>query len=175
MEYLPIKIKIYKGEKYIYPDLDKIPSSIRKELTWTKYIDVYGLGMQYDRINSLTIRGVSEGYCGTVVPSDFAEAAAALYPDQIKILTEAEWTTFYDVNLHGSEPEEIINHDALLVISIRMQMEKDGTLPAPSQEVLNERIKALDPNDSTVPGVIKNTRKRWADYKTGLTIKIKEI
>lgn len=175
-EYLPIKIKVVRGlNEFIYPDLNQISSSIRKELTWQKFTELYGTNIRYDTVDSVILNNNAEGYCGSVVPKAFATEAKRLFPDLITIMSEIEWEDYYNNNLAKYDPLEHVDYDVLKVHQLRMQMEKEGMIPAPSQEILEERRNSLDP-DCPAPGIRKNVTKKWENFKEIKKIKIyKEV
>lgn len=157
IEMVPIKVKILRKSNghADYPDFNQVSSSIRKGLVWSKFIDVHGIQWHYNKLKSLG-KGHSHGECGTLVPSDFAEAAESLFPDRVEILTEAEWETFYNDYAHVNEEDEDIDIDVLQKIKLKQDL---GIALTAQQQ------KAIDPNDDTVRGIKKNKNKLWADRK----------
>ena len=62
---------------------------------------------------------------------------------------------FYDNKAHVYEPDEVLDKDILDGIKAKQ------ALQIPSTKSQN---KALDPNDLT-PGIRKNNKKKWSDFK----------
>jgi len=165
---VPIKIKLcmkmVDNEKRIdYPALNNLSSNTRKGLGWSVYVDIYGIGLHYDKVENLGT-GADCGYACTCVPKDFADAAANKYSLLISIISEAEFEKFYNERSHVYEPENIINHERLMGLKAAIDL---GALQANAPEV----TKALDPTDRCA-GICKNMNKTWADCKScykGLT------
>ena len=101
-----------------------------------------------------------------LIPKAFADEAVAAFPSEVSKLTEAECETFYD-DRHGSRLEqEKVDESALKRFVVR---EQAGETLTPEQA--SEKAKALDPDDPT-PGIVKNPRRTWADYKAWREIKV---
>lgn len=157
-----------------YPNFNLIFSVTRKGMDWSKYLDVHGGGMHYDKTCGHKDESVDSPYghqiCCMCVPQDFATEALNLFPDKVTTLTPAEFEVFHDVKAHAHEPDEKIDSDTLNGLnsqrSLKIAVAQDTT-------VLDAKIiKALDPNDAE-PGVTKNVRKKWSDIRSvqGITLK----
>jgi hypothetical protein len=141
-----------------YPDFNKVSSVTRKGMDWCKYIDAFGIGMQYDKAcghkEESAHSPFGEQCCVVAVPADFADEALALFPTVLTELTVAEFEDFYDNKAHAHETAEHIDTDVLDAIT---QKEKLG-LAVP------EKIDAIDVTTET-RGIRKNHDKLWADKK----------
>jgi hypothetical protein len=147
-----------------YPDFNQIDEAIRKGMDWAYYIDSFGIGMQYDKAcghKEVGSTPFGQQCCVVAVFEDFADAALALFPDDLTELTSAEFEDFYNNKAHAHEPAEHVDKDVLEAIE---QKEKLG-LPVP------EKAAAIDVN-SEARGIRKNHNKLWADkkIKTGMTV-----
>ena len=170
---VPIKLLLFRQRngQVDYPEFNRIDSDIRNDMPWSHYIDSFGIGWHYDKIENLGT-GHDFGTCCTLVPKDFADAASLLFPDLVSIIDEAEWETFYDERCHAREPEEFLDTEVLQGIVARIDLEDRRAAPPPSQSIVNRRAEALDPNDTATMGIRKNENKTWALFKakTNLTI-----
>lgn len=141
-----------------YPNFNLIASSIRKGMDWSKYIDKYGIGLHYDKTSGHKEESVDspqgQQLACMCVPSDFATEAVALFPDEVSIIPEADFETFYNDRAHAHEPDEHVDAEVLQAIEA-----KEGVGAA-----VPEKEAAIDPlNDAR--GIRKNTNKTWADFK----------
>lgn len=165
-----VKIRVQSGKSGLvhkFPDFNKINSTIRKGMDWSIYFDVHGIGWHYDKKS-----GIGEvdtynddpntWYGSTCVPKDFADAAFALFPQDVEIIDETKFETFYNDRAHAHEHSEV--YDQKILDGINAKKAAGGTLTAADN-------KALDPNDSSA-GVRKNLNKLWKDFKgkKGLSI-----
>lgn len=165
MDLVPIKIKIGLKEngQAQYPNFNQLTAV--GGMDWSKYIDVNGSGWLYDCC------GHKEQEVGSpmgqqwgviLVPKVFADEAVAAFPSEVTKLTEVEVSDFYD-NKHAKDfPDEEIDNDILQGIKLKQDLGQQLTL---------QQVKALDPDDDT-PGVRKNKRKVWTDYKALKAIKV---
>ncbi len=151
-----------------YPNFNLVSTTIRKGMDWSKYLDVFGGGMHYDKTCGHKDESVESPYgeqvCCMCVPQDFATEALNLFPAKVSELTPVEFEVFYDEKAHAHEPDETINDNALNGLNaqrtLKVAVGEDVT-------ALDVRIrKALDPNDITEAGVKKNVKKTWNDAKT---------
>lgn len=169
---VPIKIKITRGARSgqlvnIYPDFNKLRPEVRDNMDWSLFFDSKGIGWHYDKLSGF---GESDEfnddpgvqYGCTCVPLAFAEEAVTTFPDLVEIIDEEEFEAFYDDRSHVNEPEEIIDESILNALNVKLQM---GMVQSFSDE------NALNP-DHPSPGIRKNHRKRWADFKNKGKIKI---
>ena len=157
-----------------YPNFNLISSATRKGMDWSKYLDVHGGGMHYDKTCGHKDEAVDSPYghqcCCMCVPQEFATEALNLFPDKITAMTPAEFETFHDVKAHAHEPDEKVDSNTLNGLNsqraLKIAVAQDTT-------ALDVKIaKALDPNDIE-PGITKNVRKKWSDIKVvqGITLK----
>ncbi len=141
-----------------YPDFNQVSAEIRKGMDWSKYLDRFGIGMQYDKtcghdeVNADSPFG--QQCCVIAVPASFADEALALFPDELTELTPAEFETFYNDKAHAHEPAELVDTDVLEAIAQKEKL----SLPVP------EKADAIDP-ETDARGIRKNHNKLWADKK----------
>lgn len=171
---VPIRVKIRHGVKqgraqHIYPDFNQISAQKRGNMDWCYFIDAHGTGWHYDRLSGIgevdSINPDPDVWYGCIcVPEDFANEAASLFPNDVEIIDEDTFEDFYDNRHAVFFPEEIVDEDAV------KQVEQMRTLGVSDSD--SRIAKALDPNDPT-PGIRKNPRRRWKDFKqkSGITIK----
>ncbi len=158
----------------LYPNFNLISSLTRKGMDWSKYIDVHGGGMQYDKTCGHKDEGDSpygHQICCMCVPQDFATEALNLFSDEVTAMTPAEFEIFHDVKAHAHEPDERVDAEALNGLNTQRAL-----MVATSQDttVLDAKIvEALDPSNSTTPGVKKNDKKKWLDAKAAQGINLK--
>lgn len=145
-----------------YPDFNKIPEGIRGSLDWCHAIDHYGIGMHYSRDGFGQGEDPHSQICGTCVPDLFATTAVEMFPDRVKILSEADWEKFYDDDAHSHEPEENLDASTLQAIAAKKLL---------GIELTQSDRNALDPNHPAI-GIQKNMRRFWKDAKKyhGITI-----
>lgn len=198
-ELVPLRIKIGLNEQgqHKFPNFDQISPSIRKGMDWSKYVDKYGLGWHYDKVD-----GHGEGIYGSeewggylVVPEDFANAAVALFPNEVEIRNETDFENFYNDRAHVREPELQYDLETLQGIELKSRILRefveDGddhplvSAEAKAKKAAGQKVKlsdilsendkkALDP-DSPEPGIRKNKRKKWQDFKALKKITIKQL
>ncbi len=150
-----------------YPNFNLISSAVRKDMDWSKYLDVHGGGMHYDKTCGHKEESVEspfgEQICCMCVPEDFATAALSLFPIIVTEQSEVEFETFYNTKAHAHEPDESIDEKTLNGLSAQRALK---TALAQDTTVLDAKIaKALDPDDKEA-GVKKNVKKTWTDAKT---------
>ena len=170
MELVPIKVKILTKPEggCLYPDFNTLACVQGSGMDWSRYIDRYGSGWLYDNkcghaeVDSDSPEG--EWYALLLIPNDFANQAVAAFPDEVTMLTEVQAQTFYESRYSINMPDEEINTDILLGIKAKDDL---GLSRTAGQQ------KALDPNDDT-PGIRKNKRKLFADFKSLRNITIKK-
>ncbi len=159
-----------------YPDFNRISSATRKGMDWSKYIDVHGSGMQYDKTCGHQDEGdtpFGHQCCCICVPEDFANEALTLFPDVVSPCSDAEFVTFHDTKAHAHEPDEHVDSDTLNGLSARR-----GLMVALSQDItaLDAKIlKALDPANDTESGVKTNKNKTWAQVSVNKGITLKKV
>lgn len=175
-ELVPIKVKIglhtipisdsggpHKPGEAKYPDFNSMPVVKGSGLDWSVYVDVMGLQWHYDKKcghkeeDGTSPHGMQWGVL--IVPKEFADQAIDMFPDEISRLTEPELEDFYDNRAHAHEPDNKVNMRALEEFDV--QVRSGRTLSPKDQTRYN---KAMNPNDDT-PGITRNKRKKWADFK----------
>ena len=184
---VPIKVKILRGPDgaHAYPPFNQLPAATRGHMDWSKFFDAHGLGWHYDGCgfgeldqgdDAAHEHANTDPDCWfgcTLVPEDFAAAAAARWPELVSELTEESWEAFHDDRAHATEEVEHLDTEALQGLLARIQLERDPDAPTvePSAEVLALRAQMLDPEDQK-RGIRKNRRRRWADVKAdrGVTV-----
>ena len=93
----------------------------------------------------------------------FAAQAIAQFPEVVVRLTELELAAFYDTHGHGHEPEMMIDNDILRGYEL---------IEARGIKLSDDQLKALDPEDKK-PGICKNPRRYWNDYKAEVDVEIR--
>lgn len=167
---VPIKIKIEKDIKdgnvvARYPDFGTING-----VNWSVYFNSFGIGIHYDKVDNIG-NGAEYEYIVTAVPKSFAITAVEKFPLLVSIITEEELEDFYDHKSHVYDPTELIDDRAIQMIYYRVFLEDKGVISSPDIKTKNDRVKALDPNDPT-PGIRKNVKKTWKDFKNAFGINI---
>lgn len=169
-----LRVKILRGERNIYPAFDEISPALRKHMTWSKYFDFCG-GWHYDRVCG---HGEADEYSpdpqvwfGIVcVEAAFADAAVDMFPDTCDIVSEADFEKFHDERAHAHEPAEKIN--AVILEGIRAKYGITGRLSHDDARITDPLDKqALDP-DHPSPGIVKNRKRKFADFKRSRNLKI---
>jgi hypothetical protein len=164
-----------------YPNFNLISSAARKGMDWSKYLDVHGGGMQYDKTSGHKDDSAESPYgkqtCCISVPQDFATEALELFPSTVTEMTPVEFEIFYDVKAHAHEPDEEIDTDRINGLNAqRSLMVATEKTMADTDRIAELDVvvkKALDPLDGTEAGVKKNMKKRWADVKTTIGVNLK--
>lgn len=173
-----LDVKITKNDSgAVYPDFNQISSAIRKGLNWSNYIDSYGSGWCYNKVENIgkgQVDGNGDPYenACALVPEDFADAAVALFPTLCTKITEAQFSTFYDDKCAVYLETEIIDLMEVQKIAARVQLEQAGAAPAPSAAILALRAKRLDPADP-LPGIRTNPVKTYAGWKAHRNFDVK--
>lgn len=167
-----VKRGIHDGRKVAqYPDFNQVPADIRFNTNWPIYIDVYGIGWHYDKIENIGL-GSDQEIAGTCVPNNFAQAAATLFPDRVRIVSEQEFADFWEQRSKIYEETQHLDTDVLQGINARVQLELAGIAPPPGPEIESLRKLCLDPSDQTHRGIRKNLKKKWSDAKVALCIEL---
>jgi hypothetical protein len=147
-----------------YPDFNLVDPSLRRNMDWCYFVDSLGVGALYDTESGHKQHSidspVGEQTCVVTVPQDFATDALAKCPG-VRQLTPAEFEDFYDNKAHVTDLEEVKDDGVLEMIEAK---EKAG-LPVP------EKTNAHNPNRKE-PGIRKNLRKRWKDFKSTIEVEI---
>lgn len=169
MNLVAIKIKILSGQgKCLYPDFNQLPVVKDSGLDWSQYIDQEGSGWLYDKkcghaeVDSESPVGEWMGML--LIPEQFAVEALVKFPDRITRLNKVETEVFYNDRVTCKMSDEEIDADVLS----RIKAKQDLGLPLTA-----EQEKALDPDDDT-PGIRKNKKKKWSDYKVLRDISVVE-
>jgi len=140
-----------------YPDFNQVSLANRNGMDWSKYIDAFGIGMQYDKACGHKEHSdhspIGEQCCVVAAPEAFVLEAMSKLPGLVR-LTEAEFIDFYDNKAHAHEEDDFVDADALAGIKAK----EEAGLGVPGKS------KAFDRNDKTM-GIRKNENKRWADFK----------
>lgn len=165
MDLVPIKVKIGLKEngQAKYPDFNQLAAT--GGVDWSFYIDANGSGWLYDCCGHKEAEANSpmgQQWGMILVPQAFADEAIATFPDEVMKLTEEECENFYNDKHARDLPDEDIDNNILEGIKLKQDLQ---------QPLTAQQTKALDPDDDT-PGVRKNKRKLWTDYKTLTSIKI---
>ena len=165
---VPIKIKVGlhpDSGNAKYPNFNLITTTVRKNMDWSHYIDRYGIGMHYDKTSGHKDDSVDSPYgqqwvC-TCVPEDFAIEAANRFPNEVSIVHESEFTSFYNTKAHAHESADNVDLEVLQTIKVK----KDLGLTTP------EETNAVNRNHPAL-GIRKNPNKKWSDFKnkTGIII-----
>jgi hypothetical protein len=140
-----------------YPDFNQVSLATRNGMDWSKFVDAFGIGMQYDKDcghreeAAHSPRG--EQCCVVAVPEDFALEAISKLPGLVR-LTQAEFIDFYENKAHAHEDDDLVDTETLNAIKAK---EEAGLL-------VPEKGNAFDRNNKAL-GIRKNTNKRWADFK----------
>jgi hypothetical protein len=150
-------------------------------MDWSKYIDVHGNGMHYDKTcghkEDSAESPFGHQFCCLCVPEAFAYEALALFPTKVFEITEVDFEDFHDNKAHAHEPDESISADILNGLSARrsLMVALEKTVgDAEAIAKLDIKIaKALDPLDKTEQGVLKNDNRLWADSKAVKGIELK--
>lgn len=150
----------------LYPNFNQLQSVINSGMDWSNYVDIHGEAWHYDKKcghkqeEESSPRGMQWGML--IVPKEFADEAVEKFPEVCSIVDEAELEDFWDHRAHAHEPDERIDDVVLKGIEAKKALGKPLTLG---------QKKALDPEDDT-PGIRKNYRRYWKDYKSKQGINI---
>lgn len=171
---VPIKMVVRYGVRpdgesgHIYPDFNSMPAAVRGNLDWSRYLKVHGVGPLSDKPSGI---GESDAenpdpeiwFNYALVPKDFADEAASMFPDDVEQLTEAEFETAYNTRCTIHMPEMRYDDAALRYVDLLL---KTGTA------VDDPRVtKALDPDDNA-DGVKRYREKTWEGRKAKQGLKI---
>lgn len=170
----PLKVKICYDGKYKYPPFDEIPAEMRNNMEWTKYFDFWG-GWHYDRLSGF---GEADDYnpdhnClfGVVlVGEDFAKEATKRWPELCEVLDEDEMDAFYNDRAHSKEPAVMYNADILN--GIRAKYGIVGKIEPEDIAKMDEEDKCACDPDHPSPGMCKNVKKSFKDFKSNRRLKL---
>jgi hypothetical protein len=186
MEMVPLKVKIKtQGKNALYPNFNSLSVVADSGMDWSTYIDTYGLGWCYDKTSGHKTHSVEspfgEQWGVLVITEAFVIEAEAMFPGDCTRLTEVELEDFHDNKATIHLDDDVRNPDILIsmanelnILSMLDGKNKGGQKIRNRLARLEDRLlKAIDPDDETVPGVAKNKMKKWADKKAlmGITIK----
>lgn len=169
-ELVPIKVRIEldPNGRHKYPNFNSLLAV--GNLDWSHYVDKEGTGWHYD---SCCGHGIDTPespfgilYGMLLVPKTFADEAISHFPYLVTKMIEAECQDFYNNHSHKQDFEFEINEETLKYFDYR---EKSGVPLTP--EEISLKAKSLDPDDET-PGLKKNWRKKWVDYKARIGFNI---
>ncbi len=169
---IKVKIGIKKSGRnaghHQYPDFGQLLAVRNSGMDWARYVDVHGESWHYDNVSGHRDDDVDSPFGNwdgmLIVPVEFADQAVQMFPDVVSRLTETECGDFYDNRCHVHEPEFHESKDVLQAMAAKRQLEIAET---------PEDVKALDPDDKT-PGIVRNERRRWTDFKGKAGIEFKE-
>lgn len=151
-----VKIGLRGGRQAKYPNFNALGAVIQSGLDWSEYIDLHGSGWLYDCCGHHDHEDdspVGQQWGMLLVPHDFAEQAAAKFPDDVTRLTPAQAEHFYDHCCARDLPDEEIDERVLAPIRLKQEV---------GQPLTDAQRQALDPNHPA-RGIRKNHRKRLAD------------
>lgn len=165
-----------------YPDFGSLASVIATGLDWSEYVDRFGAGWAYDKLSGhedddnsrskfKSQRGEQLGVL--LVPEVFADEAVIAFPTVCSIIKkEVDFEDFWDnlTTAHLSEKDRDVPE--LQGLKAERDLRVDLSMSTAAIDV--EIAFALDENDPK-PGVKKNNKKKWTDFKvrTGITFKEK--
>ena len=150
-----------------YPDFGQLACVLASGMDWSRYVDVHGDGWHYDKVSGHRDDDADSPF-GTwfgmlLVPVGFAEQALAQFPDTVTQLTEAQCKTFYESRVTVRQPALIESVGTLQALAAKRQLDLPET---------EEDRQALDP-DHPSPGITRNQRKTWADFKKKCGLRFK--
>lgn len=155
-----------------YPNFNILPVISVSGMDWSVYNDVLCCCWHYDKKcghkEEDLVYGSPVGvqFGVMMVPQQFAIEALDVFPGEVTELTKIELQDFYDNRAHAHEPDELLNQAALDPFEAAV---KGGKTLNAAQQIAYD--KALDPNDEA-PGITKNKRKKWVDFKALVDINI---
>jgi hypothetical protein len=129
-----------------------------------------GTGWVRDQVENLGT-GAEQGQWLTLVPKEFADEAARLFPERCEVLDELVAAAFYEQRCTINDPEEFEDERVLQAIAARVQLEEKGIAPPPTAAQQAARAAALDPGNNK-NGIKRNNRKTFADMKAALAVTI---
>lgn len=184
MELVAIRVTIKRqsfGNRVVnkWPNFNEIDAVIRGSLDWSHYIDAHGLGWHYDQVapfgqSDEVSTSPVEMFAVTAVPAAFADAAVALFPNEVVLLDEAGLMAFYDDRAHTNDSAEIIDVD--IVAAIRQKYAIVGRINSVANLALMdpEDRRAVDPTDEK-PGIVNNPHRLWALTKGRRNVTIRPL
>ena len=168
---VPMKviIRLNNEGQALYPNFNTLNIVQASGLDWARYIDVHGLGWHYDKTSGHKEESIDSPF-GTqqgvlIVPKTFVEEAVIAFPLDCISINEVELEDFYNNKSHVNEPDELF--DMSILEGIRVKNELGIALTQQQQN-------AIDPQNNT-PGIKKNKKRFWNDYKQETCVKIVNI
>ncbi len=163
-----VKVAIgLEGNGHKYPEFNRLPIVQQSGIDWSYYVDQQGLSWHYDHCCGHKIATSDSPYgmqFGVlVIPEDFAVQAITTFPEVVTRLSELELATFYDTHGHGHESEMMIDNDILRGLEL---------IEARGIKLSEDQMKSLDPEDKK-PGICKNPRRYWVDFKAEVDVAIR--
>jgi len=170
MELVPLQVRIglKANRQHDFPMFNELDPALRDNMDWSHFIDKFG-GWHYDQISGHNEDDPLDDspkniWLGLLlVPSDFAQAAVARWPDRCSIKTEAEAENLYNNRCHVRDPEIKENTEIIQAIKAK----RDLSIAEDQSD-----IDALNP-DHPAAGRRRNKRKTFTGFKAveGITIK----
>lgn len=169
---VPIKVKIgLRANGHAdHPDWTLMPMIINDRDMRTYCPDgwLYDKKCGHDDDDETSPRGQQWGYLlGTRA---FVDQAKTTFPDLITELTEEEFEGIFEDRITGHMPEN--NHDINILQGLQIELALKESLLQDTTDLKTKIAKAIDPDDDTEPGIKKNKKKKWTDFKAlkGITI-----
>lgn len=183
MKALMVKIGLNPNGQAKYPSFNDLVEVQNSGMDWSYYVDRRGFGWGYDRQSGHdeetldSPRGQQWGVL--IVPPAFADEAVEVFPDQCVIVSEVKLKDFWENKVTAHLAEDDIDQKAMDSLSKQIELIRDAQDAGISNVQLDGRLvslrnrikKALDLDDPE-PGIRKNHRKKWKDFKTKFGIKI---
>lgn len=166
MDFVPIKVKIglRPNGHADHPDWFQLPC-ISSEADYKTHIRG---GWRYDKKYGHKEEGPDSPFgmqWGMLfVSKQFAQEALVAFPTLITVLTEAEAESFYEERVTAHMPENRANLPVLQALETELNLRK--ALGQDTATLEAKIAKALDPNDDSEPGLIKDPIKIFTDVKT---------
>jgi len=172
IELVPIKIKVTKDSNghFIYP-------KFKRDLQFFKdNPDYHSEPILYDKKYDCKVEGVDSPigmrWCIKLVPKEFAEEALDVFPDKVFEMTEEEAEDFYNNRAMAHLTEN--KYDINTLQGLQLELDLKEKLGQDTTEIKERIAKAIDPDDES-PGIRKNKRKKWKDFKEKADIEIEGI
>lgn len=171
-ELAAIKIKIgiktsgAQAGHHQYPNFGDLACVIASGMDWARYVDVHGEGWHYDKVSGHRDDDADspfgQQFGVLIVPEVFAAEAVARF-QAIVWMTQAECKTFYETRVTAHIPTLDEDANKLQAMAAKRQLGIEET---------EADRDALNP-DHPSPGIVRNPRKTWADFKKkcGMTFK----
>ena len=107
-----------------------------------------------------------------LVPKQIAVEALAQWPDRIEVLDETAVEDFWDNKAHLRMAD--VRYDTALLQNLHVRLQLYQAIGADTlANLLKLKIaKALDPDDDTEPGIMRNKLRKWADWKAATNVEV---